>query len=570
MDNKYQAGKTALNEFLSPIQKQIWIARILSALSAILRVAPYVALVRLGEELLSPTTDPDRVRTIVYFLIGTFILQILLFTLGLAVTHFADLKLNRILRDRIIEHISHAPLAWFSDKNSGRVRKAVQDDVKTLHMLVAHAPAESTAAVIAPIALVVYAFIVDWRLGLLSIATLPIYIAVQAWMMSSMGEKTARMDDHLGNVSATATEFADGIAVVKTFGRVGQAHRRYRDAANTFSKFYLDWVGPMLRISGLAESTISVSVLVLINLGGGAWLVSQGYVNPADVIATSLIALMVPLAITTMGNSMWAYQMAGNAALRVKDVLDSPSLNPPEEPEHPRDNTVEFHNVSFSYGENTALSDVSLTLNPGTVTALIGPSGSGKSTLATMVARFQDPTSGTVTIGGADVRNIPTAELYERVSFVLQDPQLPEMSVRDNIALACPDASLEDVWQAAADAQIAEDIRSLPLGLDTITTDLSGGQRQRIAIARALLADAPILVLDEATAATDTDCEAEIQAALNRLVVGRTVLVIAHKPESVLGADMVVHLVGGRIHTILRGADVTTDAVTELMQGAVS
>ena len=215
-----------------------------------------------------------------------------------------------------------------------------------------------------------------------------------------------------------------------------------------------------------------------------------------------------------------------------------------------------------------ALDGVDLTLEPGTVTAVVGPSGSGKSTLATMVARFQDPDSGQVFIGGADVRRIPTGELYRHVSFVLQDPQLLQLSIRDNIRLARPEADDADVLRAAADAHIADEIAALPDGLDTVVgggSDLSGGQRQRIAIARALLADAPILVLDEATASTDADCEAEIQAALNRLVEHRTVLVIGHKPESVQGADMVVRIDAGRIDGVLRGTEVTPESVTALM-----
>ncbi|MBV7295615.1 ABC transporter ATP-binding protein/permease [Corynebacterium sp. TAE3-ERU12] len=572
--DKRAAGKKSLDTLLEPVKGRILAARILAAISAILGVAPYVALVRLGEELLpayaaGTTPDPDRVNTIVMVLIGTFLTQLAVYMVALTITHFADLKLNQVLRERIIHRISAAPLAWFSDRTSGRIRKAMQDDVKTLHQLIAHSPVEQTVATIAPLALVIYAFIVDWRLGLLSIATVPIYAAMQAWMMSNMGEKTAEMDNYLGNVSATAVEFADGISVVKAFGRVGQAHARYRTAAEKFAEFYYAWVGPMLRIGALAEAVIAIPVLLLVNLGGGTVLVRAGYVNPADVIATSLIAVVVPLSIQVIGRSMWAYQLAGNSALRITEILNGPTLPTPEHSETPSDSTVQFSGVSFAYGDNLALSDINLTLEPNTVTALVGPSGSGKSTLATMVARFQDPSEGTVSIGGADIRAIPADTLYKHVAFVLQDPQLPELSIRDNIALACTDASEEQIWQAATDAQLADDIRALPDGLDTIvggSSRLSGGQRQRIAIARALLADAPILILDEATAATDTDCEAEIQAALNRLVVGRTVLVIGHKPESVQGADMVVHLSAGRINKVLRGAEVTPQSVAELME----
>ena len=216
----------------------------------------------------------------------------------------------------------------------------------------------------------------------------------------------------------------------------------------------------------------------------------------------------------------------------------------------PASDEVRFENVSYSYGDTLAADDVTLTLPAGSVTALIGPSGSGKSTLATMVARFQDPDAGRVTLGGVDLRRIPTAELYRRVAFVLQDPQLMRMSIRENIALARPDASEQEIREAAAAARIADEIEALDQGYDTVVgidTELSGGQKQRVAIARALLADAPVLILEEATAFTDPESEAEIQAALTRLARGRTVLVIAHRPASIIDADQIVVLDRGRV-----------------------
>lgn len=206
---------------------------------------------------------------------------------------------------------------------------------------------------------------------------------------------------------------------------------------------------------------------------------------------------------------------------------------------------ITFDNVSFSYGDSPVIENFSATLQPGTVTALVGPSGSGKSTLATMLARFQDPDSGRITIGGVDIRELTFAELYRTVSFVLQTTHLLRVSIRDNIRLARPDASDEAVWEAARAAQISEFIMELDDGLDTVIgddIDVSGGQAQRIAIARAILADAPILILDEATTAVDPDAEAEIQTALNSLVKGKTVLVIAHKPEAIVGVDQVIRL----------------------------
>lgn len=574
--DKRQAGDAALKELLRPIRGRLFGGRVLGAASALLSIAPYIALVTLGEILLDAhqtgvPVNPADTQPVVTMLIGTFIGQLLLLFIALALTHFADLKLGTVIRARILDRISRAPLSWFTDSTSGKIRKAIQDDTRTLHILIAHAPVESTVAIITPIVLLGYAFTVDWRLGLLALATLPIYGAIQMLGMRGMGTKTAEMDTHLGRVSSTAVEFADGITVVKAFGRTGEAHRRYSDAARTFSDFYQAWVGPLMRISALSESTVSVAVLVLVNLSGGAALVAAGIVSPVQVLTTALIALVVPGAIQKIGTTAWSYQLAGNAALRIREVLTGPELPEPAASDTtptPRDNGVEFQQVSFSYGDTTALSDITVRLAPGTVTALIGPSGSGKSTLATMLARFQDPDAGAVSIGGVDIRELSTEELYRTVSFVLQNPQLPRISIRDNIALARPAATDSEVLAAARAARIADDIAALPNGFDAIVGEdaqLSGGQCQRIAIARALLADAPILILDEATAATDPDCEAEIQAALNRLVVGRTVLVIGHKPETIRGADQIILLVDGRVADTLTGDAVTADAISTLM-----
>ncbi|PIF02642.1 MAG: iron ABC transporter ATP-binding protein, partial [Propionibacterium sp.] len=299
---------------------------------------------------------------------------------------------------------------------------------------------------------------------------------------------------------------------------------------------------------------ISAPMMLLVTFGGGVWLVNTGYVEVSQVIAVSLIALILPHAVEALGEQTWGQQMAQAAAVRIKNIIDCQHLEYPTTSEAtPQGHNVSFENVSFSYGEVQALKNVSLELPAGSVTALVGPSGSGKSTLATLVARFHDPASGTVRIGGVDIRKLSETDLYQQVSFVLQNPQLLNISIAENIALAKPKASKEDIISAAKSAQIHDDIMALPKGYDTILgsdTKLSGGQEQRIAIARAILANRPILLLDEATAMTDPDCEAEIQKALTNLVADKTVLVIAHRPNSVRGADQIVVLVAGEIAAV--------------------
>ncbi|USR78927.1 ABC transporter ATP-binding protein [Arcanobacterium pinnipediorum] len=564
---KDKAGKLAFNDLLKPISARIMVARILAVASALLSVGPYIVLVELSGILLHAwredlTPDPVEVRNALTVLIWLFLAKLALYFLALTVTHFADIRLRTILQERIAQRISRAPLSWFSKTNSGLVRKAIQDDPADIHTVVAHAPVDNTIAILSPVALLGYAFYLNWLLGLIAIATIPFYLGAMAYMVRDMGEKTAEMDTRLGYVSATMVEFITGIAVVKAFGKTGQAHERYRCATEEFHKFYLAWCGPMLRMSAIANATISPSILLLTNLGLGTLAVHYGYAQPTDVIPTAIIALMIPQSIEVLANMTWSIQMAGAASLRIQKILNIAQISQAtQDHAHTIDVSVPqpvvFDHVSFSYGDTQAVDDVSLTLQPGSVTALIGPSGGGKSTLATLLARFSDPDGGTISIGGTDIRTLPDDQLYRCVSFVLQDPQILRMSIRENVGLGNPHASDEAIWQALRDAQIADEIAALPRSLDTIygvDTHLSGGQCQRLSIARALLIDAPILILDEATAFTDPESEALIQTALTSLIKSRngqrTVLVIAHRPASVHGVDQIAILENGKLSAI--------------------
>ena len=554
----HKAGQKAFKELTAPIRGSMALAQVLGVLYGALAVAPYVILVQLGEVLLAAArsgVSPDRAEVInlLMWLVGAFGMRYGIYFVALSVTHFADVRFGHLVRMRMVKVLASAPLAWFTSTNSGAVRKAIQDDTHDVHTVIAHAPVESAAAVSAPLSLLIYSFIIDWRLGLLSIATLPIYALINAWMMRDMGEKTAEMDRYLTRVSATMVEFVSGISVVKAFGTVGRAHERFSHAAEDFARFYVAWCGPLLKGSALGQAAVSPSMILLISTAGGSALAATGIVSPVQVITCALIALVIPAAIEVLGSTVWSYQIAGAAALRIVDLLSVAPLST-DGSEEPVGADVEVDKVSFSYGSTRALDEVSLTVPEGTVTALIGPSGSGKSTLATLVARFADPDQGSVRIGGVDVRAIAPDVLYRHVSFVLQDPQLLDISVRENIALGRPDAKDEAIWAAATAARIDDYARSLPRGLDSVIGEdahPSGGQAQRIAIARALLVDAPILVLDEATAFTDPEAEAEIQVALTRLVQGKTVLVIAHRAASIIGVDQIAILEAGRL--IARG-----------------
>ncbi len=548
-------GQAAIARLGAPVRTRLRIGQVLVLLSAVLAAAPYIALVQLGDILLRAyragvSPEPQQVRSAVMLLVSAYSTRLLLYFLALLITHLADLSLRDRLRRDIVERISHAPLAWFTASSSGRIRKAVQDDTTLVHTVIAHGPVERLNAVVTPLALLVCAFWIDWRLALLAVSTLVLYVLTYSVSMRGMNEKTVEMDRKLAAISSTMVEFVSGIGVVKAFGRVGRAHSAYLAAADEFSAFYRAWAMPLVTVTCLSFTWVSIPVLLLVNLGGGALLIHAGAVTLPQVLATTLIALVLPAALITIASISWSYQLAGAAALRLCEVLDTPVLPAAERPERPRTALVEISRVSFSYGDTLAVDDASLTLEPGTVTALLGPSGSGKSTLATLIARFADPDAGTVRIGGVDLRDMDEATLYSTVSFVLQDAQLLGTTVRENIALGRPDADLDQVRAAARVARIDEEIMALPSGYDTVLgqdTALSGGQEQRIAIARAILLDTPVILLDEATAMADPESEAEIQEALSALVEDRTVLVIAHRPAAVRGAHRIAVMDRGRI-----------------------
>ena len=544
--------KLALQQLLAPTRARSSRAQRYQLLASAATIVPFIGIVELGRELLAAgPVNTSKAWVIVAVVIVALLVRTLASGAALTITHFADVDLQRSLRQRIVEKLGRLPLGWFSSTSSGEVQKAVQNDVGELHFLVAHSAVENTGALATPAFGLAYCFYLDWRLGLLALGTVPLYIGVYVWLGRDTRTQMERLNEGVERISTTIVEFIAGVSVVKTFGEAGKAHKRFADAADEFNDGFADWVGPLVRVKAASSIFIDTPVLLLANLAGGYWFVRSGWVSPIEVLGSTLVAVTIPAAILTVGYSTHIRRQAAAAAGRLQRLLDAPNLPVAVDPQVPQGNSVEFDAVRFSYdGDHTVLHDVSLTLPQGTITALVGPSGSGKSTLATLVPRFHDVSAGAVRIGGVDVREIATSELFRHVGFVLQDVQLLGISVADNIRLGRADATNEEVVAAAEAADIHDRILQLPNGYDSVVGEdahFSGGEAQRVSIARALLADTPILVLDEATAFADPDSEAQIQEALSRLIVGRTVLVIAHRLGSIVSADNIVVLNQGRI-----------------------
>ncbi|GAA1005943.1 ABC transporter [Acrocarpospora pleiomorpha] len=532
-----------LGQLLAPVRGRLWAAAGLQVVAAVAGLVPYVMVAELARELLG-AGDAGRAWAIVGVAVVAVVVRIVTMGAAVTVTHLADAGLQLRLRRGIVAKLGTVPLGWFTARSSGAVKTAVQDDVNSLHHLVGHAVLDLVSAVVVPVLSLAYLLWVDWRMALATVGTLPIYLLAYAVMMRGYQAKLGEVAEATARINSTAVEFVHGIAVVKTFGQARRAYQRFARAADDFSARFRSWVEPMTRIEAAAQGAIMPVTVLLVVLVTGTALVSAGSLAAVDILPFALLGLGLGQPMVTLGFGMGALQEAREAAGRLAGVLAAPELPQSQVKAVPDGHLVEFDQVGFSYdGVNEVLSDITLTLAPGTVTALVGHSGSGKSTLARLLARYWDPTSGVVRIGGADVRDIPPGEL---VATVFQDVRLLRMSVRDNIALARPHATDDEIYAAAKAAQIHDRILALPGGYDA-EADLSGGEAQRVSIARALLADTPVLVLDEATAFADPESEAAIQDALSTLAAGRTVLVIAHRLPTIVGADQIVVLDRGRI-----------------------
>lgn len=541
--------------FFSPVRSSLAGIIGLSALGATCGVIPFVAVIELARALFPAMSggviDAGRVWIIVIIAVVALFVSFGAAFLSGMVSHFADAKLQLSLRKRIVRHLLRLPLGWFDQNTSGTVRKLVENDVVALHQLVAHAIHDVVTAVMVPAISLAYLFASQWLLGLAALVPLVLTAIGYPIMMRGGTEKYRRYDKATAALSGATVEFVHGIAVVKRFGQLGRSHLRYRDATKSYVQFVGDWIRETAAVSTAIEIITSPIVVLVWLLGVSVWLVLAGTVSPIDVLPGLLLGLGLTSPLMKLGASAQFLRSAAKAQQSLAGFFALQPIAQPAAPGSPQGHSVAFKEVSFGYDEKRpVLHEISAACTPGTVTALVGASGSGKSTLAKLVPRFYDVHRGKVTIGDLDVRQTHSADLYREVGFVFQDLHLLRVSLRDNIRLTRPDATDEEVEGAARAAQIHERILQFERGYDAIVGEninLSGGEAQRVMIARALLTNAPVLVLDEATAFADPDSEAAIQRALSTLAAARTVLVIAHRLHTVTRADQILVLDAGRI-----------------------
>ena len=537
---------------IAPVRGVLLLACFLQAMSATAGVVPFIAVAELGRVLLTEEPiDTHRAWLIAGAGVGALLMRFLFLMTASGLTHLADIDLQLDLRQRIAARLGLVPLGWFTARSTGHIKKMLQDDVAALHQLVGHAYTNMVTAVVTPIFALAYLIWVDWRLAIAAAGPSVLGVALYSLQYRGYGEKMTAYNQALDDVNAASGEFVQGIAVVKTFGQARRAYGRFVERTRAFIRYFWDWVSGLLRLSAVTEVVLSPLFCLSFVLVVGLILTTADAIAPIDLVPAAILAPGLAAPFLALAFAQNELMLAKQAAVRIIELMDAPTLSGSTRVSSPQGSRVEFTSVNFSYdGEVQALADIDLVLEPGTVTALVGPSGSGKSTLARLLPRFWDPTTGSIRIGGAPLVEVSPDRLYQTVSFVFQDVQLLHATIRENIALARPEASLEEIERVARAAQIHERILALPRGYESVVGEdaqLSGGEAQRVSIARATLADTPILVLDEATAFADPDSEAAIQDALSTLVAGRTLLVIAHRLQTVAAADLICVLDNGRI-----------------------
>lgn len=533
---------------------------VLATVSAFIALVPFYYIWRLIKEVIRVSPDFDRAQNLSAYgwcAVGSSVLAMLIYMGGLICSHLAAFHVQATMRSRLMRHIMSLPLGSMDEDGSGKVRKIINESSAATETYLAHQLPDKCVATATPIGLVVLLLVFDWRLGLLSLIPVVLGFAIMSTMMgANMKKKMEEYQNALEEMSSEAVEYVRGIPVVKTFGQSVFSFKRFRDSIKKYEKWTIAYTKdlrvPMMGLTTAINSVFAILIAATFWLGG----VKSGSVDGTFLLNLMFYIIITPIITVTMTKMMYAGEnvmIVEDALNRIDGLLEKKPLPQSVNPEKPQDASISFKNVSYRYdgASDDAIHNISLDIKSGEHIAFVGPSGGGKSTLAKLIARFADVNSGFIEIGGVNVKNIKASDLMNTVSFVFQDSKLLKMSIFDNVRMGNKNATREEVIEALHNAQCDDIIEKIPGGIDTVIgskgTYLSGGETQRIAIARAMLKNAPILILDEATAFADPDNEAKVQAAFSKLSEGKTVIMIAHRLSSVTEVDRIYVLKNGQI-----------------------
>lgn len=548
-----------------------YLSLVLSVISAVLTLLPFVFIFFIIKEVIEVApnfSEAVNVSRNGWMAVIFALIAIVVYICGLMCSHMSAFRIAGNMRKTLMSHIAKLPLGFIGEMGSGKIRRIVNDSSAATETYLAHQLPDMAGAVTTPLGMIVMLFLFDWRFGLICLVPVVLGFASMFKMAGpQMAEDMKNYQNALEDMNNQAVEYVRGIPVVKTFGQTVHTFTRFKGSIDSYYKFCIAYCKqcrmPMLMYTVFVNSAFAFLITLALILTGGEAV--------AQSVLLSLIfyVIFTPAIATSMTKVMYISEngmIVNDALTRVHSILDMKPLPDTPKPESPKDNSVEFKNVSFRYNgaEINALEDVSFMVQPGETIALVGPSGGGKTTAAGLIARFWDVSDGEIKVGGVNVKNIKKSELTETVSYIFQDSRLLKTSILENVRLSKPNASRNEVENALHKAQCDDIIAKLPNGIDTVIGTkgvyLSGGEQQRIAIARVMLKNSPIIILDEATAFADPENEALVQRAFEELSKDKTVIMIAHRLTTVRNADRIFVLKDGKIqesgtHDKLAGAD---------------
>lgn len=524
---------------------------ILAVLGVACQMVPYFCVAHIVTLMLSGEQDFSSYMTACIVTLCGYLGKVVFANISTVISHTATYYTLRDLRENITEKLARVPMGTILDTPSGQYKTTIVDRVEGMEPTFAHLLPEMTANVLVPIVIVVYLFILDWRMALLSLVTLMVGLVVMSAGMKNYPVKWEGAVKAGKQMTDAIVEYIGGIEVVKAFSQSAGSYKKYSDAVNYNANYYVDWMRENQKTMSAYNAILPSVLICVLPCGFSFWLSGSLELSTFLSIVIFSLGLVGPIiAAFTFTDDL---AVLGTNVEEISQLLNAEELNHKETPIKLEDTGISLRSVSFSYdGTTEVLHDVNLAIHPGTMTALVGPSGSGKSTVAKLIAGYWDVTSGSITLGGHELKDMPLSEIADQISYVSQDNYLFNRSIRENIRMGRPSATDAEVEQAAKQSGCDAFIRKLDNGYDTVVgsagSHLSGGERQRIAIARAMLKNAPVVILDEATAYIDPENEALVQKAISTLTVGKTLIVIAHRLSTIVGADNIVVVKDGTIH----------------------